>query len=232
MRPIILALCFACASALLSAQKPDSVSTTSVINTSDSAKAVSKTFEFKDDAGASFFSYTYPSDWITIDSKPIMPALRMKVEDGDSSAMEKKGVDCTQVPLLLRSPQVGSSIVVVALPYACIGPVVTENDLPGAALGVSEGMKKNFDIADAAYGAYKLGKHGFWVERAHGTSKSHPETSLTLEIACTMLKKAMVCWMGFSKDQEALQVFESGQTSLEGDPPLALVPATAFNKSK
>ena len=53
----------------------------------------------------------------------------------------------------------------------------------------------------------------------------------TLETACTMLKKAMVCWMGFARNQDAINVLESGQTSLEGDPPSTLVPSSAFKSN-
>ena len=84
-----------------------------------------KTFEFKDDAGLSYFSYTYPSNWEVVDSKPVMPAVRLKVEEGATSESEKKGAECTQLALLLREPTLKSSIIVVALPFACVGPVIT-----------------------------------------------------------------------------------------------------------
>lgn len=186
------------------------------------------TFEYKDDTGASSFTYSYPSDWNVVDSKPMMPVVRQKVEEGAQSEMEKRGAECTQLALLLRHPANGSSIIVIAVQYQCIGAAINENDLPAAASGVAEGMKKSFDIVDPSYGAYKLGSHSFWIERAKATPRSHPETMVTLETACTMLKKAMVCWMGFAHDQDAVRTFESGLTSLDGDPPLTLVPATAF----
>jgi hypothetical protein len=197
----------------------------------NAAPATAKTFEFKDDAGVSFFSYTYPSNWDVVDSKPMMPAVRLKMEEGAASAAEKKGAECAQLALLLREPTKQSSIVVIVLPYACVGGVINEGDLPGVAAGFSEGVKEGFNIADPIYGAYKLGKHNFWVERAQATAKNHPESVFTLETPCTMLKKALVCWMGFAKDQDALNVLEGGQTSLDGDPPAVLVPPAAF-KSK
>lgn len=229
MRRFVLGITLAVASVALLAQNPESASGGGqAAGPGQASSPVPKTFEFKDDAGLSYFTYTYPSDWDVVDSKPMMPVVRQKVEEGAQSDMEKRGAECTQLALLLRNPAKGSTIVVIAIQYQCIGAAINENDLPAAATGVAEGMKKNFDIADPAYGAYKLGSHNFWIERAKATPKSHPETMVTLETACTMLKKAMVCWMGFARDRDALNVFESGLTSLDGDPPLALVPATAF----
>lgn len=213
------------------AQNPEHDASATPSATGDTPPVTTKTFEFKDDAGLSYFSYTYPSNWEVVDSKPVMPAVRLKVEEGATSESEKKGAECAQLALLLREQTLKSSIVVVALPFACVGPVINESDLPAVAAGVSEGVKKGFDISDPVYGAYKLGKHNFWAERAQATSKSHPELTFTLETACTMLKKAMVCWMGFARNQDAINVLESGQTSLESDPPSTLVPSSAFKSN-
>ena len=229
MRQLALGIALIGISVPLPAQNPlPTSSPASSAAPAETSTPVAKTFEFKDDAGLSYFSYTFPSNWDVLDSKPMMPAVRQKVEEGAKSEMEKKGAECTQLALLLRSPDQRSSIVVIALQYDCIGASISENDLAGAAMGVAEGMKKNFDIADPVYGAYKLGKHRFWIERAKATSISNPERVFTLETACTMLKKAMACWMGFASDQDAVKVFESGQAALDGDPALALVPQSAF----
>jgi len=227
--PLFAAL-FAATASLL-AQSPEPAANVPPSAPSDSAPLTTKTFEFKDDAGISYFSYAYPSNWEVQDSKPVMPAVRLKVEQGAQSESEKKGAECTQLALLLREPTLKSSIIVVALPFACAGPAVTENELPAVATGVSEGVKKGFNISNEVYGAYKLGKHSFWAERAQATSKDHPEVTSTVETACTILKKAMVCWMGFARNQDAINVLESGQTSLEGDTPSALVPPTAFKSN-
>ncbi len=228
MRSFAFAAALLCASVSLLAQYPEHAAAVTTGAPGDAAGATTKTFEFKDDAGLSYFSYTYPSNWDVVDEKPVMPAVRQKVEEDATSDSEKIAAECTQLALDLREPTLKSSIVVVALPLACIAPAVNESNLPAVAAGVSEGIKKGFDVSSAASGAYKLGKHSFWVERAQATSKIHPDLAYTLETACTMLKKAMVCWMGFARNQDALNVLESGQTSLEGDPPFALVPSTAF----
>lgn len=229
MRPFILSIALAAVSTPVLAQNPEPApANAQSATTATGPSTAPKTFEYKDDTGASSFTYSYPSDWDVIDSKPMMPVVRQRVEEGAQSEMEKKGAECTQLALLVRHPSSGSSIVVISVQYQCIGGTMNQSDLPAAATGIAEGMKKNFDIVDPAYGAYKLGSHNFWIERARATPKSHPETTVTLETACTMLKKSMVCWMGFSRDQDAVKIFEGGQTSLDGDPPLALVPATAF----
>src|ERR1700690_1728789 len=64
---------------------------------------------FTSDAG---FSFSYPSDWAVIDSKPMMPAIQLKANQDAKSDMEKKGIDCTQISLLLRHGSPASSIVV------------------------------------------------------------------------------------------------------------------------
>jgi hypothetical protein len=228
MRSFALVAALLCASVSLLAQIPEHAAVANPSASGDAAPVTSKTFEFKDDAGLSYFSYTYPSNWEVVDAKPVMPAVRQKVEEDATSDSEKIAAECTQLALVLREPTLKSSIVVVALPFACVAPAVNESDLPAVAAGVAQGIKKGFDVSNPVYGAYKLGKHSFWAERAQATSKNHPELTFTLETACTMLKKAMVCWMGFARNQDALSVLEGGQTSLESDPPSSLVPSTAF----
>jgi hypothetical protein len=69
-----------------------------------------------------------------------------------------------------------------------------------------------------------------WIERAKGTSKSHPELAYTIEVVCSLVKKAAVCWMAMAADDAALRVFEHGVVTLDGDSAGALVPPTAFDK--
>jgi hypothetical protein len=52
----------------------------------------------------------------------------------------------------------------------------------------------------------------------------------TLEIACSLLKRAAVCWMTVAGDQESLRQFEGNAATLDGDFFSELVPATAFEK--
>ena len=151
----------------------------------------------------------------------------MQAKDKTNDDMEKKGVDCTQIGLLLRNSS-RSSIVVLVLPYSCVGSAIKQGDLAAAASGIAEGLKKNYDISDPAYAAYKLGKFSFSAERSRGTSKAHPESTYTLETTCGMLSKAMVCWMAFARDEAAISVLETGKTSLEGAPALPLVPPDTF----
>ena len=51
-----------------------------------------------------------------------------------------------------------------------------------------------------------------------------------LEIACGLLKRAAVCWMTVSGDQEALKSFEQNAVTLDGDFFSVFVPPMAFNK--
>jgi len=64
-----------------------------------------------------------------------------------------------------------------------------------------------------------------WVERARGVLKDHPEVTYTVETVCSVLRKGAVCWMAMAKDDAALETFEHGAVSLDGEAPAALVPA-------
>ena len=174
------------------------------------------------------FSYTLPSSWEVIDTKLTLPAVKQKVENEATSEAEKKGVACAQVALTARHGDPASVIVVVVLPFECFGQTMTAKDLPEFGSGASEGLKKNFTLADPLRGAYSLGVHNMWVERARGSLKDHLDVVYTVETVCSVLKNGAVCWMTMAKDDAALETFEHGAVSLDGDAPAALVPASAF----
>ena len=107
---------------------------------------------------------------------------------------------------------------------------MTDKDLPRFARGASEGLKNTFNISAPVYGAYSLGSHSLWIERAKGTLIDRPEVQYTVETVCSILKKAAVCWMAMAADNAELQTIERGAVVLEGEAPVALVPETAFDK--
>jgi hypothetical protein len=179
-------------------------------------------------AGDIGFTYTLPSDWEVVDTKPTLPAVRQEVEKTATSADEKKGVACVQVALTARHGDPASVVVVVALPFDCFGQTMTAKDLPEFASGASEGLKNTFVISNPIHGIYTLGTHSLWVERAQGALKDHLNITYTVETVCSVLKKGAVCWMAMAKDDAALETFEHGAVSLDGEAPAALVPASAF----
>ncbi len=178
------------------------------------------------------FSYSYPANWEVADSKPILPIAQMKAEEQATNKVEKTAASCMQVALLLQHGSPRSVILTLALEYSCLGETMKQGDLAALGSGIAESVGKNVNVKDPAYGAYKLGSHDFWIERAQANPKDHPERSFTLEVTCTILKKAMVCWMGFANDKDALDTFEGGRTGLEGEPPVPLVPPSAFKERK
>jgi hypothetical protein len=107
---------------------------------------------------------------------------------------------------------------------------MTEKDLPDFGSGASEGLKNTFDISNPTYGAYTIGTHGLWIERARGVIKDHPESVYTVETVCSVLKKGAVCLMAMAADKADLQTFENGAVAFDSEVPAALVPATAFEK--
>ncbi len=174
------------------------------------------------------FSYSIPADWEVIDTKPTLPAVRQKVENEAASEDERKGAACAQVALTARHGAPASVVVVVALPYACFGQQMTDKDLPDFGSGASKGLKKSFDISGQVRGAYSLGAHSLWIERSTGALIGHLEVKYTVETVCSILKKGAVCWMTIAADDAALQTFEHGAVTLDGEAAPALVPAEAF----
>jgi hypothetical protein len=176
------------------------------------------------------FSYSLPADWEVVDTKPTLPQVQQEVAKTAKSEDEKKDIVCVQVALTARHGEPASVVVVVALPYDCSGQTMTEKDLPGFGSGAAEGIKNTFNISNPVHGSYSLGTHGFWIERATGVLKDHPEQKYTVETVCSVLKKAAVCWMAMAADDKALRIFEQGAVGLDGEAPAALVPASAFQK--
>ncbi len=162
--------------------------------------------------------------------KPSLPVMQEQQQKDATSEEEKKGINCIQMALTARHGDPASVVVAVGLPFDCFGQQMTEKDLPGFAQGAAEGLTKTFDITDPVYGGYSLGTHITWIERSQGALKGHPETVYTVETVCTILKKGAVCWMAMAADKDALQVFENGAVTLDGDAQPALVPANAFDK--
>lgn len=176
------------------------------------------------------FTYKVPADWQVVDTSATLGDVKKQAEQNATEDVDKRGAACVSVSLTARHGAPASVMVIVELPFACLGQTATEKDLPGFAQGASEGLKQNFDLAEPVYGTYALGSHSMWVERAQGTPKGHPELAYTVEVACTLLKKGAVCWMTMAADAASLQVFEGGPVTLEGDKAAALVPANAFEK--
>jgi hypothetical protein len=178
------------------------------------------------------FTYSYPTDWELVDTKPMIPAARLQEKDKATSEPEKKAADCVQIGLLLRHGTPGSVLMSVALPFDCFGATVAATDLPGFGEGVAVGMAREYEMKNPQYGAFKLGTQNLWIERAEGTSKAHPEFHRTVETVCALLKKGAVCWIGMVQDDAAMKIFESGLVTLEGEAPTPLVPADAFSAAK
>jgi hypothetical protein len=176
------------------------------------------------------YSYSLPSDWEVVDAHPMEPLLKQEQAKAATTPEEKKGLECVQLSLTARKGSPASVIVAVELPYSCFGQTMTEKDLPGFAMGASDGLKKSFNVSDPQFGTYTLGKHSFWIERVQGAVIDHPEAVYTVEITCTLLKDGAVCWMAMAKDSGALGAFEQAAVTLDGEAEPALVPANAFEK--
>jgi hypothetical protein len=175
------------------------------------------------------FHYALPAEWTVT---PVKPPEAPKTEPTAAPVTEeqKRGTACIQVALTAQHGSPSSVIVVVALPFDCFGETLAEPDLAGFGSGAVEGLKQTFDLLQPVYGAYSLGSHRLWIERAKGNPKGHAETQYTVEIACSVLAKGAACWMTMAADAASLEAFEKAAVTLDGDAATPLVPATAFDK--
>ena len=176
------------------------------------------------------FEYHLPSGWDPIDAQSTLPEVKARQTAKAKTDEEKKEIACIQVPVSARKGTPLSFLAAMALPFDCFGQIMTEKDLPGFAEGASEGPRAFFDFGEPTFGSYKLGGHSMWIERAKGNLKGHPEMGYTLEVACSLLKRAAVCWMTVTGDDVSLKQFEETAVTLDGDFFAQIVPATAFDK--
>lgn len=176
------------------------------------------------------FSYHIPAGWDPIDAQSTLPQVKEHQLAKAKTDEEKKEINCIQVPVSARKGPPASFLAAMALPYACFGQIMTEKDLPGFAEGGSQGPRAVFDFGEPEYGSYSLGSHKMWIERAKGNPKGRPDMPYTLEIACSLLRNAAVCWMTVSADEQALKEFENNAVTLDGDFFAEFIPATAFDK--
>jgi hypothetical protein len=174
------------------------------------------------------FVYSAPPGWEVVEN-PSNASLRRKLQKVAAADAEKRATSCTQTVLTAKHGTPVSQIVVVELPFDCFGEPLSSHDLPGFGRGASQGIAEAFDVSAPSDGPYTLGAHGFWIERATGSPKGHPETRYTVETVCTALKKAAVCWIATMADEDSLKAFEESAVRLEGDSQPVLVPVTAFD---
>jgi len=169
------------------------------------------------------FNYSLPADWEFV-APPSAPKVAVPFPDAVAA---KKGDACVEVVLTAKHGT-SASVVVTALPFACYGQSMNPGDLANFGAGAAEGLKQTFDVTDPVQGNYTLGSHDFWIERAKGTPKGHPENPFTFEIACTVLEKGAVCWMTMAADWHSLRAFERAQVTLDGEISPELVPPHSF----
>jgi hypothetical protein len=175
------------------------------------------------------FSYSIPSDWEILDTSPMLPAMLQKAarDYGNEAA---KMAACLQLPLTAHHGNPTSAIVVAGLSFDCVGHPYTTQDIPTIASSASAGLTKPIEITSPVISTYTLGTHSMWIERASGSLVGHPETKRTMETVCGVLKKGVVCWMTLAADDAALQIFEQGAVTLDGEDATPLVPADALQK--
>jgi hypothetical protein len=173
------------------------------------------------------FSFTVPANWDVMETSAV---AKEQARQNATTDEDKKGLACVDIGFTARHGDPPSVMTEVALPFDCYGQKMTEADLPGFASSASAGLAQNFDLGEPVYGIYQLGNHRFWIERVSATVKGQGALGYTIEIACSVTKKAAVCWMTMAANDSSLAAFERMPVSLDGDPPAALVPPNAFEK--
>ena len=175
------------------------------------------------------FSYSIPSDWEIMDTPPTLPAmLQQAARDYGNEAA--KMAACLQLPLTAHRGNPPSAIAVMGLSFDCVGHPYTAADIPSLASNVTDGLKKNVDVASPVNNTYTLGTHSMWIQRSSGSMLGHPEIKITMETVCSVLKKGVACWMVMAADDASLQTFEQSAVTLEDDAATALVPPDALQK--
>ena len=180
------------------------------------------------DASGLGFQYVLPDDWQIVPARKTSATEQKKEEGQAPDAEVKKGIGCLQVMLTARHGIPPTVIVVDALPFACYGQTLADGDLPGFGAGAAEGLKQAFDISDPIEASYTIADHKMWIERARALPKGKTAPQYTVEIACTLLHKGVVCWMAQAADEAGLNVFEQSAVTLDGTPAPALVPPETF----
>ena len=178
------------------------------------------------------FQYVLPDDWQIVTTDKIPESEQKKAEEHAPDEQEKKGIGCLQVVLTARHGDPPTVVVVDALPFACYGQTLTDSDLPGFGGGAAEGLKQAFDISNPIEASYSIAGHKMWIERARAFPKGKTEPQYTVEIACSLLQKGVVCWMVQAADQAGLSVFEQSSVILDGASAPALVPPDTFIDSR
>jgi hypothetical protein len=173
------------------------------------------------------FTYTVPEDWQVIVPKPTAGASQQVLIAPDEL---RKGILCVDVPMTAMHGSPPTVIVIVTLPFDCFGQSMSQQDLPGFGIGVTEGLKRIFDILNPVEATYTLAGHAMWIKRVKATPKGLTAPVFTVETTCTLLEKGAVCWMAQAADEAGLTVFEHGPVTLEGSTASQLVPASAFVK--
>ena len=179
-------------------------------------------------AGPLGFRYILPDDWQIVGASSVSSSEHKKEEKGAPTAEEKKGIDCLQVVMTARHGDPPTVIVVDALPFACYGQTLTDTELPGFGSGAAEGLKQAFDISSPIESSYMIAGHKMWIQRARAIPKGQTAPQYTVEIACTLLQKGVVCWLAQASDEAGLRVFEQSSVILDGVSAPALVPSGAF----
>lgn len=178
------------------------------------------------------FQYVLPDDWQIVQTRELSTSSEQKrAAQQTPDAEEKKGIGCLQVVLTARHGDPPTVVVVDALPFACYGQTLTNSDLPGFGSGAAEGLKQAFDISSPIEASYRVADHKMWIERARALPKGKSGPRYTVEIACTLLQKGVVCWMAQAADEAGLHVFEESSVILDGMPAPALVPPDIFVNS-
>jgi hypothetical protein len=177
------------------------------------------------------FSYSLPGEWEAVGATPALPAEQQEKEQKASSAEERQGIACIDIPLTAQRGKPASVIVVVALPFKCFGQTMGYEDLPAFGEGAAEGLKRTLDIAEPIAASYKLAGHRMWIQRSKATPKGKTAPEYTVEIACTVLEKGAVCWLAQAADAAGLEAFEHATVTLEGVDAGALVPKDVFVKN-
>ena len=174
-------------------------------------------------------SYSYPAAY-TDASSMVGPAFEASLSHGSLGG--KDSTRCVTLPFSAMDANAGGLAVVllVRADAGCLKKNFTPGQLPEFTQGevqglVASGARTQFDQPVA----FTTGDHA--AELLRGTFELPTGQALHAMVVCILLKPDVACWQFLGSSDERLNAMSTFPVSVDGKPPMALVPAEVLAKA-
>ncbi len=175
------------------------------------------------------FSFAYPATWeaVPLAAAPMTPK-RIATAKAEHD-ISKRIALCVDRDFQARGLPTVVGIFIFSVPFSCLGvgqsPI---GDLKSFGVSFLNALGGKLDLTSSLGSPYTSGTHRAWAGLAHGGAKGRPDFRVTVEAACAILKRGVVCVAGASTEPDSVSGLANGIVTLDNDPPTVLVPPTAF----